>query len=69
MNVEKEVASHASILASEILWKEEPGRLQFMGLRRVGCDLTTKQDYAKKIFKSKGYFLTSIVAFKIALKR
>ena len=27
-----------------------------------------KQDHAKNTFKSEGYFLTSIVALKIALK-
>ena len=40
-----------------------------MGLQRVRRDLTTKQDYAKNIFKSKRYFLIPIVALKIALKR
>ena len=29
--VEKEMATHSSILAWEILWTEEPGRLQSMG--------------------------------------
>ena len=29
------MATHSSILAWEILWTEEPGRLQFMGLQRV----------------------------------
>ena len=33
---EKEMATHASILALEIPWTEEPGRLQSMGLQRVG---------------------------------
>ena len=40
---EKEMATHYSILAWEILWTEEPGGLQFMGLWRVGHDLVTKQ--------------------------
>ena len=31
--LEKEVATHSSILAWEISWTEEPGRLQFMGLK------------------------------------
>ena len=34
--LEKEMATHASIIAWEIPWKEEPGRLQSMGLQRVG---------------------------------
>ena len=31
--LEKEVATHSSILAWEIPWPEEPGRLQSMGLQ------------------------------------
>ena len=34
--LEKEMATHSSILAWEILWTEEPDRLQFMGWQRVG---------------------------------
>ena len=33
---EKEMATHSSILALEIPWTEEPGRLQSIGLQRVG---------------------------------
>ena len=36
--LEKEMATHSSILAWEIPWMEEPGRLQLMGSRRVGHD-------------------------------
>ena len=36
--LEKEMAIHSSILAWRITWSEEPGRLQFMGLQRVGHD-------------------------------
>ena len=36
--LEKGMASHSSILAWSILWTEEPGRLWFMGLQRVGQD-------------------------------
>ena len=34
--LEKQMATHSSILAWEILWTEESGRLQSMGLQRVG---------------------------------
>ena len=34
--LEKEMATHTSNLAWKISWTEEPGRLQSMGLRRVG---------------------------------
>ena len=33
--LEKEMATHSSILAWKILWTEEPGRLQSMGPQRV----------------------------------
>ena len=33
---EKEMATHSSILALKIPWTEEPGRLQSIGLQRVG---------------------------------
>ena len=33
--LEKEMATHSSILAWEIPWTEEPGRLQSMGLQQV----------------------------------
>ena len=37
-NVEKEIATHSSILAWRIPWTEEPGGLQSMGSQRVGHD-------------------------------
>ena len=36
--LEKEMATHSSILAWKISWTEEPGGLQSMGLQRVGHD-------------------------------
>ena len=33
--LEKEMATHSSILAGKILWTEEPGGLQFMGSQRA----------------------------------
>ena len=41
--VEKEMATHSSILPWETPWTEEPGGIQTTGLRRVGYDLATKQ--------------------------
>ena len=37
-HLEKEMATHSSTLAWKIPWTEEPGRLQSMGLQRVGHD-------------------------------
>ena len=34
--LEKEMATHSSILAWKIPWKEDPSRLQSMGSQRVG---------------------------------
>ena len=42
---EKDVATHSSILAWEIAWTEEPGRLQSVGLQRAGHDWATEQSY------------------------
>ena len=39
--MEKEMATHSSILAWQIPWMEKPGRLQSMGLRRVGHNWAT----------------------------
>ena len=39
--MEKEMATHSSILAWKIPWTEEPGRLQSMGSKRVGHDWAT----------------------------
>ena len=36
--LEKEMATHSSILAWRISWTEEPGRLQSTGSQRVGHD-------------------------------
>ena len=41
--LEKEMATHSSTLAWRIPWREEPGRLQSMGLQRVGHDWATSQ--------------------------
>ena len=45
--LEKEIATQSSILAWRFPWTEEPGRLQSTGLKRVGYDLVTKQQYLK----------------------
>ena len=40
--LEKEMATHLSILAWRIPWTEMPGRLQSMGLQRVGYTYTER---------------------------
>ena len=39
--LEKEMATHSSVLAWRIPWTEEPGGLQSMGSQRVGYDWAT----------------------------
>ena len=48
--LEKEVATHSSILAWDILWTEEPGGLYSpWSLKRVGYDLETAQQHLVSI--------------------
>ena len=47
--LEKEMATHSSILACKTPWIEEPGRLGPWGHKRVRHDLVTKQQQ-KDIF-------------------
>ena len=44
-HLEKEMATHSSILAWEIPWTEEPGELYSPEGRRVGHDLVTEQQH------------------------
>ena len=46
--LEKEMATHSSILARRIPWTEEPGGLQSMGSQRVGHDRVTKHKEVEK---------------------
>ena len=38
VKMEKEMATHSSIIAWKRSWTEEPGELQSMGSQRVGHD-------------------------------
>ena len=42
---EEEMATHLSILAWKILWTEEPGELQSIGLQRAGHDWVTEHTH------------------------
>ena len=41
--LEKEMATHTSILARRIPWTEEPVGLQSMGLQRIGYPFTNRK--------------------------
>ena len=55
------MATHSRILAWRIPWTEEPGRLQSVGIARVGHDFTTKPPPPRKTGKKQ---LTSILQSK-----
>ena len=56
-SLEKEMATHSSILAWRNPWTEEPGRLQSIGLQRVN-DLVTETTTKQKTPKTVKDFLT-----------
>ena len=47
--LKKAVATYSSILAWEIPWTEEPGRLQSVGSQRAGHNLVTKKQQQQSI--------------------
>ena len=68
--LEKEMATHSSIVAWRILWREEPGKLQSLELLRVGHNLTTKPPPdistalgVKYLFFSPPYFGISLLVY------
>ena len=50
--LEKEMATHSSILAWRIPWREEPGRLQSTGLQRVRHNWATSLHLRRRESKS-----------------
>ena len=50
--LEKEMATDSSILTWKIPWTEEPGRLQSMGLQRVGHNRATSLSLILNLFLS-----------------
>ena len=49
-SLEKEMATHSSILVWKVPWTEETGRLQSMELQRVGCNWARDERIKKKKF-------------------
>ena len=52
--LEEEMATNSSTLARRIPWREEPGRLQSMGLQRVGHDWATSLHFTSSLI-SEGF--------------
>ena len=48
--LKKRMATHSSILAWRIPWTEKPGRVQSMGLQRVGHDWVTNHTHTWTIY-------------------
>ena len=59
--LEKEMGTHSSVLAWEIPWTEQPGRLQSMGSQRVGHNIVTKQRIRSSRDKQK-YHRTTLIS-------
>ena len=49
-SLKKAMATYSSILAWKITWVEEPGRLQSMGLERVGHESANEHAHACLVF-------------------
>ena len=44
-SLDKEMATHSTILAWKIPWTEEPGELQYLGSKRARHDWATKHTH------------------------
>ena len=64
--LEKEMATHSSILAWRIPWMEEPGRLQSTGSQRVGHDSATSVSFYIKSCCSFGCEICVIEEFHVS---
>ena len=68
--LEKEMATHSSILAWEIPWAEKPGGLQPKGLQRVRHNLATKQQQQHiRDFKNEGGLIKGMFKEVLSLQR
>ena len=59
--LEKEMATHSSVLAWKIPWTEEPGRLQSTVLQRVGHDWVTSLSLFTKTSCSICLFISGLL--------
>ena len=50
--LEKEMATHSSILAWRLPWAEEPGRLQAMGLQELDMTQRLNHHHVNKVRES-----------------
>ena len=62
--LEKDMATHSSILAWKIRWTEEPGRLQSMGSQRVGHD----SDFTHSLTHSLHWYLSKKISHVLKIR-
>ena len=65
--VEKEMATHSSILALGIPWTKEPGRLQSTGSQRVGHDWVTSLHFTQLLAFIKAYISSKKMFLKTCI--
>ena len=65
--LEKEMATHSSILAWRIPWMEEPGGLQSMGSQRVGHDWVTSLSLSLSLSPPVWHFSSVALSFSFFL--
>ena len=62
--LEKEMATHSSLLAWRIPWTEEPGGLQSTGSKRVRHNLETKQQQQRFYARADILKLVTVIVIK-----
>ena len=66
--LEKEMATHSSILTWRIPWREDPGRLQSMGSQRVGQDWATSLTHSLGVWTVYLYFFQACQEIVICIR-
>ena len=64
--LEKEMATHSSVLAWSIPWTEKPGWIQFTGSQRVRSNLATEQPTSYTYYITSAYwvlYIHSLISF------
>ena len=65
--LEKEMATHSSILTWKIPWTEEPLRLQYMGTQRVGHDWAISLSLLRKVMRKLSNFICNWSWYQLKL--
>ena len=67
--LEKEMATHSSILAWKIPWNDKSGRLQSMRLQRVGHDWATSPTHSLHPFPTGQYLFSASKEFPFIISK